>query len=90
MPASAALGTSARRSVKNASTTPTTSAATRLGTWVRLRAQLIAAVRETLLPVTIEPVNPAATSAALAGPGPPTTSREEVNSANTTSGTRAA
>ena len=52
IPASAALGRYASRSVKNSITSAMVPAATRLGSWLRAPAASIAAERDGLLPVT--------------------------------------
>ena len=64
IPASAALGRNASRSVKKSSTTAIVTAATRLGSWLFAPEASIAAEREGLLPVTSDPVKPAARLAA--------------------------
>jgi len=64
MPASAALGRNARTSVKNSITTVIVPAATRLGNWLFAPEASIAAEREGLVPVTSEPMKPAARLAA--------------------------
>ena len=60
IPARAALGRNASRSVKNSMTRAIVPAAIRLGSWLRDPASSIAAEREGLLPVTSEPLKPAA------------------------------
>ena len=64
IPARAALGRYASTSVKKSITTAIVPAATRLGSWLRAPEASIAAEREGLLPVTSEPVKPAARLAA--------------------------
>ena len=51
-------------SVKKSSTIVIVTAATRLGSWLRAPEASIAADRDGLLPVTSDPVKPAATLAA--------------------------
>ena len=64
IPARAAVGRNASMSVKNNITTVIVPAATRLGSWLFAPEASIAAEREGLLPVTNEPVKPAAILAA--------------------------
>ena len=64
IPASAALGRNASRSVKKSSTTAIVTAATRLGSWLLAPEASIAAERDGLLPVNSDPVKPAARLAA--------------------------
>ncbi len=64
IPARAALGRNASTSVKKSITTAIVPAATRLGSWLFAPEASIAAEREGLLPVSSEPVKPAAMLAA--------------------------
>ena len=60
IPARAALGRNASMSVKKSITSAIVPAATRLGSWLLAPEASIAAERDGLLPVTSEPVKPAA------------------------------
>ena len=64
IPARAAFGRYARRLVKKSITRVMVPAATRLGNWLREPAASIAAERDGLLPVTMDPVKAAARLAA--------------------------